>query len=80
MNQGIVVNGLAVIDRTPPPPGLGAMQPLDEYYRERVIGGPGAFLMVADGFESFEQAVRRKIIREVAAAPAPGPQVERATG
>jgi hypothetical protein len=80
LNQGIVLNGLAVTDRTPPPPGLGAMQPLDEYYRERVIGGPGAFLMVADGFESFEQAVRRKIIREVAVAPPPGPLVERATG
>jgi hypothetical protein len=79
LNQGIVLNGLAVLDRTPPPPGLGAMQPLDEYYRERVIGGPGAFLMVADGFESFEQAVRRKIIREVAVAPPPGPLVERAT-
>lgn len=78
MAQGIVLNGLAVLDRTPPPAGLGAMQPLDEYYRERVIGGPGAFLMVADGFESFEQAVRRKIIREVAAAPPPGPQMERA--
>lgn len=79
LNQGIVLNGLAVLDRTPPPPGLGPMQPLDEYYRERVIGGPGAFLMVADGFESFEQAVRRKIIREVAVAPPPGPLVERAT-
>lgn len=78
MAQGIVLNGLAVLDRTPPPAGLGAMQPLDEYYRERVIGGPGAFLMVADGFESFEQAVRRKIIREVAAAPPPGPEMERA--
>jgi hypothetical protein len=80
LNQGVVVNGLAVLDRTPPPPGLGAMQPLDEYYQERVIGGPGAFLMVADGFESFEQAVRRKIIREVASIPAPGPLVERAFG
>jgi hypothetical protein len=75
-----VVNGLAVLDRTPPPPGLGAMQPLDEYYQERVIGGPGAFLMVADGFESFEQAVRRKIIREVASIPVQGPLVERALG
>ena len=73
-----MLNGLAVLDRTPPPPGLGAMQPLDEYYRERVIGGPGAFLMVAEGFTAFETAVRRKIIREIAAAPPPGPLVERA--
>ena len=78
LDQGIILNGLAVLDRTPPPPGLGAQQPLDEYYRERVIGGPGAFLMVAEGFEAFEQAVRRKIIREIAAAPPPGPEVERA--
>lgn len=78
--EGIVLNGLAVLDRTPPPPGLGAQQPLDEYFRERVIGGPGAFLMVAEGYEAFEQAVRRKIIREIAAAPPPGPLVERAFG
>lgn len=78
LDQGIVLNGLAVLDRTPPPAGLGQMQPLDEYYQERVIGGPGAFLMVAEGFESFEQAVRRKIIREVASVPAHGPRVERA--
>jgi hypothetical protein len=78
LDQGIILNGLAVLDRTPPPPGLGAQQPLDDYYRERVIGGPGAFLMVAEGFEAFEQAVRRKIIREIAAAPPPGPEVERA--
>jgi hypothetical protein len=52
--------------------------PLDEYFRDRVIGGPGAFLMVAEGYEAFEQAVRRKIIREVAAAPPAGPVVERA--
>lgn len=80
LDKGIVLNGLAVLDRTPPPPGLMATQPLDEYFQERVIGGPGAFLMVADGFESFGQAVRRKIIREIAAAPPPGPLVERAYG
>jgi hypothetical protein len=34
--------------------------------------------MVAEGFEAFEQAVKRKIIREIASAPAPGPLVERA--
>jgi len=66
LEKGIILNGLAVLDRSPPPPGLMQMQPLDEYYQERVIGGPGAFVMVAEGFEAFEPAVRRKIIREVA--------------
>lgn len=76
LSQGIVINGLAVLDKSPPADGRA--QPLDEYYRERVIGGPGAFLMVAEGFEAFELAVRRKIIREIAAVPPPGPLVERA--
>ena len=44
---------------------------------DAVIGGPGAFLVVAEGFAAFEGAVRRKIIREIAAAPPPGPLVER---
>lgn len=80
LDKGIVLNGLAVVDRSPAPPGLMPTQPLDEYFHERVIGGPGAFLMVAEGFGSFGQAVRRKIIREIAAAPPSGPGVERAYG
>jgi hypothetical protein len=75
--KGIVVNGLAVIDRSPQPWAAG-LPPLDDYYRDEVIGGPGAFLMVAEGFDAFESAVKRKIIREIAAAPPPGPLVERA--
>jgi hypothetical protein len=77
LGKGIILNGLAVLDRTPTPWAAG-LPPLDDYYRDEVIGGPGAFLMVAEGFEAFEQAVKRKIIREIAAAPPPGPQVERA--
>jgi hypothetical protein len=78
LDQGIVLNGLAVLDRSPSPLTLaGAIPPLDDYYREEVIGGPGSFLVVADGFTAFEAAVRRKIIREIALAPPPGPRVER---
>lgn len=77
LEKGIVLNGLAVMDRTPGPWTAG-LPPLDDYYRTEVIGGPGAFLMVAEGFEAFDQAVKRKIIREIAAVPPPGPLVERA--
>ncbi len=76
--KGIVLNGLAVLDRNPQPWAAG-LPPVDSYYRDEVIGGPGAFLMVAEGFDAFETAVKRKIIREIAAAPPPGPQVERAS-
>lgn len=76
--QGIVLNGLAVLDRTPQPPSLvSALPPLDTYFQDKVIGGPGAFLVVAEGFQAFEAAVRRKIIREIAAVPEPGPLAER---
>jgi hypothetical protein len=78
LDRGIILNGLAVVDRTPMPPQFAAMQPpLEDYYRDEVIGGPGSFLMVAEGFTAFEGAVRRKIIREIA-ENAPGPRVERA--
>lgn len=80
LDRGIVLNGLAVLDKTPQPSALLAgIPPVDEYYRDEVIGGPGAFLMVAEGYETFAGAVRRKIIREIAAIPAPGPPVERAS-
>jgi len=77
--EGIVLNGLAVLDKAPLSPAAltTGLPPLDDYYRDEVIGGPGAFLVVAEGFAAFEGAVRRKIIREIAAAPPPGPLVER---
>ncbi|MFZ4407435.1 MAG: DUF1194 domain-containing protein [Paracraurococcus sp.] len=76
--QGIVLNGLAVLDRQPSPFAQSSgLPPLDTFYREEVIGGPGAFLVVAEGFPAFEAAVRRKIIREIAAVPPPGALVER---
>jgi Protein of unknown function (DUF1194) len=78
LDRGIVLNGLAILDSepsTPPPPVLGSRAggraPLDEYYREVVIGGPGCFLVVAEGFEAFGPAVRRKLAREIACAPPP---------
>lgn len=65
--QGITVNGLPVL--TSPSigsfSGAGAM-PLDEYYREKVMGGIGAFVLPAEDFGSFGRAVRRKLMLEIA--------------
>ena len=78
LDRGIILNGLAVLDREPSPSAaLAGLPPLDDYYRDEVIGAPGLFLMVAEGFEAFETAVRREIIREIATGP--GPLVERAS-
>ena len=51
--------------------------PPDGFYRDWVIGGPGAFMVVAEGFGSFAAAIRRKLIREIAAAEPGAPIVER---
>lgn len=81
LDRGIVLNGLAILDAGPPQaapgPSFRPRPPLDEYYRDSVIGGPGAFLVVAESFEAFAPAVRRKLAREIAHAPLAGPRVER---
>jgi hypothetical protein len=45
--------------------------PLENYYRDAVIGGPGAFVIEADGISAFCEAIRRKLVREIAGARIP---------
>lgn len=69
VGQGITINALAI--RQPGSvvaPSLGI--PLEEYYRQNVIGGPGAFVETADGRERFAQAIRNKLVLEIAALDA----------
>lgn len=68
---GVVVNGLPVINERPDPFPM-RQPPLDDYYREQVIGGPGCFIEVASNFDAFDAAVKRKLLREIA-APMPPP-------
>lgn len=73
---GITINGVAINDREIT---NFSLPDLDVYYEECVIGGPGAFVLAADGFESFAEAILRKMILEIAdAPPAPAARVERA--
>ena len=37
------------------------------YYRDHVIGGPGAFFLVANGMADFERMIKRKLVQEIAA-------------
>ncbi|MEM8570617.1 MAG: DUF1194 domain-containing protein [Pseudomonadota bacterium] len=57
--EGITVNGLVIAGDTPSPV---------PYYQERVVYGPGSFLEVADGYEDYATAMRRKLLREIGAA------------
>ncbi len=74
--KGITINGLVILsdnpmswnpDHTNPPGGLA------NYYRGNVVGGPSAFVMVAENFNSFGQAIIKKMIAEVAQAHEPHP-------
>ena len=68
---GITVNGLPIVNQRPGPSGWPTMPNLDLYYRDCVIGGPGAFLVVANSFEDFAIAIRRKLILEIAGISPP---------
>lgn len=68
--RGIIINGLPIMNDRPSF-GRRPTLPLDQYYADAVIGGPGAFLVAAEDFESFGTAVRRKLIREIAGLPGP---------
>lgn len=46
-------------------------RPLEDYYAEAVIGGPGAFVEIANADQPFADAARRKLVLELAAAPGP---------
>jgi hypothetical protein len=70
--DGVTINGLVILsdrplawnaDHTNPPGGL------EKYYRDNVVGGPGAFVMAAENFESFGQAIINKMIAEIAVVP-----------
>ncbi|HZK89242.1 MAG TPA: DUF1194 domain-containing protein [Stellaceae bacterium] len=71
--KGITINGLAIINTQANPGFTSHTQPpggLPEYYRQNVIGGTGAFLLVVENFESFTDAMTRKLVSEIAGLPA----------
>ncbi|MFS4582071.1 DUF1194 domain-containing protein [Phaeobacter sp. C3_T13_0] len=54
---GVTVNALAIEESEPD---------LTAYFFEHVIHGPGAFVQTAAGFDDYPQAIRKKLLREVA--------------
>ncbi len=68
--RGIAINGLVIMNDSPNPGFGSAFQPaLDQFYRDNVIGGQGAFVIAVDDFESFAYAILNKLIREISALP-----------
>jgi hypothetical protein len=59
---GVSINGLPILALDPE---------LDQYYLHNVIGGPGAFVVAAASYETFADAILKKLVTEIAAAGAP---------
>jgi len=69
---GVTINGLAIINTQANPGYAFHTQPpggLPKYFEENVIGGQGAFLFQVDNFGTFAEAITRKLVTEIAAAP-----------
>jgi hypothetical protein len=63
--QGITINGLPLMTNG----GLASaydVENLDVYYSDCVIGGPGAFMIPVNEWSQFPEAVRRKLVMELA--------------
>lgn len=57
--DGIGINGLPILTVEPG---------LDHYYYDNVIGGPGAFMIPAENYDTFADAILKKLINEIATA------------
>ena len=70
--KGITINALVILtaiaesfrpEHTNPAGGL------EKYFQDNVIGGYGAFTVVAEGHEAFGRALTKKLIQEIAGFP-----------
>jgi hypothetical protein len=59
---GIIINALPILR---PEDGRRAGANLEEEYAARIIGGPGSFMVTAEGRDSFADTVRRKLVLEI---------------
>jgi hypothetical protein len=67
LQQGIRINGLPILELE---------NDLDQYFRENVIGGPGAFIIPVRNYNAFGEAIMRKLVTEISQdqQPQPDPQ------
>ena len=69
---GMIINGLPILCRELDCGGRPVSYDLEKAFEEKIIGGPGAFVVTARDRGSFEMAVRRKLILEIAGYEPPG--------
>ena len=64
LDAGITINGLAVLCRDCASGRAGGPE-LERLFEERIVAGPGAFVVTADGSRAFAEAIERKLLREL---------------
>jgi hypothetical protein len=72
VGKGVTINGLVILTEQPLSWNAEHTNPaggIENYYRVNVVGGPGAFVAVAQDFASFGQAILNKLVAEIADAP-----------
>ncbi len=69
---GITINGLPLVRDRLTRFGWPPEADVDVYYERHVIGGPGAFVIVAEDRGAFASAIQGKLIREIAGTTPPG--------
>ncbi|MEO1745960.1 MAG: DUF1194 domain-containing protein [Pseudomonadota bacterium] len=67
--RGVIINGLPLMTEDWKFTKGASSVSLDAYYQACVIGGPGSFLVPVHSWGGFSDAVRRKIMLEIAALP-----------
>src|SRR6476646_6530256 len=65
LEKGVIINGLPIMVKEPSYSTID-IENLDLYYEDCVIGGPGAFIMTIKDREKFQEAIRTKLVLEVA--------------
>src|ERR1700761_5608431 len=65
LSKGIVINGLPIMVKDPSYSTMD-IENLDWYYEDCVIGGPGSFVVTIKDHEKFKEAIRTKLLLEVA--------------
>ena len=79
--KGVTINGIVVLDETLRSED-GSPYPtpeLEHYFRDNVIGGPDAFVMVAQDFSAFGNVILNKLIAEIAGLPLTNTAANRVT-
>ena len=74
--EGVTINGLVILSQTQVPWNPEHTNPpggLEKYFRDNVAGGPGSFVVAAEGFELFGKAIIKKMIAEIALLGSPHP-------